>query len=95
MVTSQARVPTPIADRYANRLLSHLAREMHVEWSPPEGIAEFPELGTCRMKAKAKELVLIVEAPDPDKLARVQQIVGARFEHFAKREGLRAGWVED
>lgn len=89
---SEARVPTDKADRYASRLCKHFAHEVYAEWSPPEGFAEFPELGTCHIAAKEDELVLGAEAPDAGKLARVQEIVGAHLEQFGKREGITAEW---
>lgn len=52
MMISEARVLTSRADRYANRLCKHFAYKIHAEWTPPEGVAEFPELGTCRLIAQ-------------------------------------------
>jgi len=103
-MTSEARVPTEKAEKYANRLCKHFAYEIqhhprlsrggYAEWRAPEGVAEFPEFATCRMTAEPNELVLKIEATDPEKLARMQKIVGAHFEQFAKGDGLRVEWSE-
>lgn len=77
MPTSEARVPTEKADKYANRLCKHFAHKIEAEWAPPEGVAEFPELGTCRMESRPGELVLRIEAPDAERLDRVQGVVGS------------------
>lgn len=92
MLESEARVPTAKADKYANRLCKHFAHKIEAGWTPPEGVAEFAELGTCRIEARADELVLRIEAPDAEKLARVQSIVGDHLEQFGKRDGLTANW---
>lgn len=89
---SEARVPTDKADRYANRLCKHFAHKIHAEWTPPEGVAEFPNLGTCQLTARSDELVLRIEAVDAEKMGKVQYIVGDHLERFGKREGLSADW---
>ncbi|MGH3088905.1 MAG: DUF2218 domain-containing protein [Rubrobacteraceae bacterium] len=60
-----------------------------------KGIVEFPELGVCRMEARSDELVLAVEAPDGEKLARVEGIVGDHLEQFGKRDGLTVQWTKE
>lgn len=94
MVISKARVPTSRADRYANRLCKHFAHKIHAEWTPPEGVAEFPEFGTCRLIAQPDELLLRIEVPDPDKLSKVQDIVGGHLERFGARDNLTVKWTE-
>lgn len=46
------------------------------------------------MRAEPNALGLKVEATDSVKLARMQKIVGAHFEQFAKRDRLRVEWSE-
>ena len=45
---SEARVRTEKADRYSNRLCKHFGYKIHAEWTPPEGLTEFPDPGTLR-----------------------------------------------
>ena len=97
IMRSEARVPTPRADRYAKQLWSHAAwRARQAAWTPPEGVIEFPDaMGTCRITAEPEHLVLSVEATNPANLARLQQIVGGNIERFAGRECLKVEWVQD
>lgn len=88
----EARVSTLKADRYANRLCKHFAHEIYAEWTHPKGVAEFPELGICRMTARPDELVLEVEATDPEKLGKVQDIIARHLERFGARDGLAVDW---
>lgn len=95
---SEARVKTPRASRYANQLCKHFAHKIRAEWAEPEGVAEFPELGTCRLVSGPDELVLRIEAGDAAKLAKlakIQFIVGDHLERFGARDGLAASWEAD
>lgn len=90
---SEARVPTPSADRYAKRLCKHAAHMApRVEWTPPDGVIWFPGGGTCRIEAGPDELVLVAEAANPEELARIRAIVGGDLERLARRDGLEVTW---
>lgn len=91
-VTSEARVRTEKADRYANRLSKHFGHKIRAEWTPPEGLLEFPELGTCRLASSPTELVLKAEAPDAETLGKLERVVGSHLERFGTRDGLTVGW---
>jgi hypothetical protein len=93
---STARVATPKAERYAKQLCDHAAwKARRAEWTPPAGVIEFPDdMGTCRVTAEPGRLVLTVEAADPGNLARMEQIVGANIERFARRDGLTVAWTQ-
>jgi len=94
LFVSEARVATEKAGRYANRLCKHFAHKIRAAWTPPEGLVEFPGLGTCRMTASPEELILRVEAPDAERLEKARRVVGAHLERFGKREGLAVGWAD-
>ncbi len=93
-LTSQARVPTARADRYAKQLCSHAASQTpHAQWTPPHGVIEFPDgMGTCRLTAQPDCLVLVLHAANPTDLTRLQQIVGGNIQRFAARDNLTVQW---
>ncbi len=93
MLTSVAHVPTTSADRYAKQLCNH-ANHMgaRAEWTPPDGLVEFPHGGTCRLTTSADELVLTLQAATPDQLATMQAILTADLERFGQRHDLTVTW---
>jgi len=93
MVRSEARIPTQSAGRYIKQLCNHAVHMgARSEWTPPDGRVEFPYGGTCRLTATPDELILTVDAPTPDQLATIQTILGADFERFGQRHGMRVTW---
>jgi uncharacterized protein len=93
MATSEARIPTPSAERYAKQLCNHAVHMgARSEWAPPDGMVEFPHGGTCRLTATPDELVLAVDAPTQHQLATIQSILAADFERFGQRHGMRVNW---
>ena len=44
------------------------------------------------MTARSDELVLEVEAPSPEKLERVQDIIAIHLRRFGARDGLAVDW---
>lgn len=93
MVTSQAGIRTDSAERYAKQLTNHAVHMgARSEWTPPNGLVEFPHGGTCRLTATADELVLAVDAPTPDQLATIQRILSSDFQRFGQRHGMRVNW---
>jgi hypothetical protein len=96
MTRSEARVPTPRAERYAKQLCGHAAwKARRAEWTPPHGVIDFPDdMGTCRITAEPGHLRLALEADGAANLARMQQIVGDNIERFAGRDGLTVEWTQ-
>jgi uncharacterized protein len=93
MVRSEGRIATGSAERYAKQLCSHATHMgARSEWTPPEGVVEFPQGGTCRLKATPDELVLAVDAPTPGQLATIQAILNADLHRFGQRHGMRVNW---
>jgi hypothetical protein len=93
---SEARVPTPKAERYGKQLCAHAAwKAPRAEWTPPEGVIEFPDdMGTCRITAEPDQLVLAIEATGPANLAGIQQRIGGLVERFGSRDGLKVIWTQ-
>lgn len=94
VLRSSARVPTPKAERYAKQLCGHASwKARHVS---PDGVIEFPDgMGTCRVTAEPAHLVLAVEATSQASLDRIQDIVAANIERFARRDGLTVAWAQE
>jgi hypothetical protein len=93
MVSSEARIPTRSADRYAKQLTNHATHMgARSEWAPPEGMVEFPQGGTCHVTAGPEELVLTAEAETPSQLATIQAIVAADLERIGHRHGMSVHW---
>jgi len=94
IVSSQAHFPTSRAERYAEQLCGHAAAKTpRAEWTPPEGVIEFPgTMGTCRMAAESEQLVLSLEATDPANLDRMQEILGRLIARFARQEDPEVTW---
>jgi len=93
MVRSEARIPTPSADRDAKQLTNHaIHMGARSEWAPPHGVVEFPQGGTCHLTAGPEELVLTAEAATPSQLATIQAIVAADLQRFGGRHGMSVHW---
>ena len=93
MVTSEARIPTSTADRYAKQLTNHATHMgARSRWEPPDAVVEFPQGGTCRVTAGPEELILEAEAPTASQLATIQAIVAADLERFGHRHGISVRW---
>ena len=93
MVTSEARVRTDSADRYAKQLCKH-ADHMGArsKWNPPDGTVEFPQGGTLHLTATPEELILRAVADTPGDLARVQAVIASDLQRFGHRNDLRVTW---
>jgi len=93
MVRSEARIATDSADRFAKQLCNHANRMgASSTWTPPEGVIDFPQGGTCHLRAGGDELVLIAEAVAAADLATIQAIVAADLQRFGQRDGMTVTW---
>ncbi len=93
MVRSEARISTDSAERYAKQLCNHAVHMgARSEWTPPDGVVEFPQGGTCCLTATPDELLLTVDAATPAQLATIQSILSADFQRFGQRHGMRVTW---
>lgn len=91
-ITSRAEVPTHNAARYAKQLVSHLGRKLEFTTIGDASSAHFAG-GTGTITSRDGVLVLLVEAPDADSLARIQDVFARHLERFGQREGLGVTWI--
>lgn len=92
-LTSEARIPTTAADRYAKQLCNHATHMgARSEWMPPVGMVEFPQGGTCRLAAGPNELILTAAADTASQLTTIQTILAADIKRFGNRHGMEVSW---
>lgn len=71
---------------------AHPDVDAHVEWSDDRGVASFG-WGRCTLRAQPDVLTLRAEAPDEEKLRRVEELVADHLKRFGKRDRLRVPWT--
>ena len=91
-ITARADVVTDAPARYAKQLVSHLGRR--VSWTT-EGNTSTAQIGGGSGSVVVGDgvLTLLAEAPDPETLARVQQVLGSHLERFGRRNELSVTWT--
>lgn len=65
--------------------------QAHAEWSETCGTVSFG-WGTCTMQADPDFLTLRAEAPNEEKLQRVQGLIGEHVQRFGKHDQLTVNW---
>ncbi len=91
MPASQSRVATTVPRRYLGQLCKHFEHKIPVELSDGVGRITF-DAGACDLRADADELVMRCDSPDPDGLARVQDVVVRHLARFAFRDVPEVVW---
>jgi hypothetical protein len=91
-LTSRADVPTDAAARYAKQLASHLGRKATVTEEAAGPRIHIGE-GSCLLVAGGAALVLHAEAPSPEALDRVQDVIGRHLVKFGRRDELVVEWI--
>lgn len=95
MVQSESSADINAAERYAKQLCHHASRMGAVSnWTPPVGVVEFPQGGTCRITVDGASLSLTVDAATLDQIATIQAIVSADLQRFS-RNAIRLTWTGD
>lgn len=92
MPSASAIVLTAVPDRYAQQLLAHLGRKPAIQLRAETLIFGY---GTATVRAKTDRLVLRVEAPDPESLARLEDVVARHLIRFGRRAELVVNWRPD
>ena len=92
MLSSAARVATPMAQRYMTQLCKHFEHRLPAEYDASAGRIEFPT-GTCRMEVEADLLILHAEAKDAEALAQLESVVARHLERFAFRDKPEIAWT--
>jgi hypothetical protein len=90
MPSSSARIATANASRYLQQVCKHWSHKFAVEFTPERGHVPFADDRVCRFEAEPEALVMHVEAPDDESLARTQNVVVDHVKRFAFREELGA-----
>jgi len=91
ILTARADVVTADATRYAKQLVAHLGRKVEFTTEGETSSARFGD-ATGRILVAEGVLTLLAEAPDPDSLARVQDILARHLERFGRRRELVVDW---
>ena len=87
ILTARADVATADAARYAKQLVLHLGRKVEFTIDGATSSARFGD-ATGRIQLGEGVLTLLAESPDPDSLARVQDILGRQNMEIRKRNML-------
>lgn len=100
MQTAEARVVTERSGRYLDQLCRHLdlmARahpqlRVQVTWSETNGVISF-DRGRCTLRAEHGVLALVAEAPDEERLHRLQRRIAVRLQQIGRRDRLTVTWT--
>jgi hypothetical protein len=92
MATSEAHIPTDLAPRYLGQLCKHFEHKRPVEYSRDHGQITF-DTGVCTLDATGTTLILHADAPDPENLDRLQNVVVRHLERFAFRNPIEVTWT--
>lgn len=84
---SHARLSTDKGARYMTQVAKHWSHRFAVTFDDTTASIPLP-VGDCRMVADAEGLDITVETPDPESLAKLEQVVADRLLRFAFREGV-------
>ncbi len=93
-LTSRADVVTDAPARYAKQLVSHLGRRTDFTTAGATSTAAMAG-GTGSIRIGDGVLTLVAEAPDPETLRRVQDVLGRHLERFGQRNELTVAWTPD
>lgn len=95
MYTAEGIVHTERADRYVEQLAAHLGHDRvgartrePGDWDLRVDIAG----GTVSARADPEGVLIRVEGPDADTLARLKEGVARRIVTIARRDGLNVTW---
>jgi hypothetical protein len=91
VLSARADVITDAPERYAKQLVSHLGRRVEFSSDGTASTARFGD-GTGRVVVGEGVLTLLAEAPDPDSLAKIQDVLGRHLERFGQRNELAVTW---
>jgi hypothetical protein len=95
-LSARADVATPTPERYAKQLVAHLGRKVAFRAvDTPAGSGEQAAFGdaTGSVVVGNGVVTLLAEAPDPEGLARVEDVLGRHLERFGQRQELVVTWV--
>jgi len=89
--SSQATVIIPTPARYLRRLANHFKHRITVDLQPEAATLHFPD-GTGTLAARGEELLMRLEARDPEILVRYQEVVSRHLKQMAPEETFEVNW---
>ncbi|MBH9310879.1 DUF2218 domain-containing protein [Pseudomonas aeruginosa] len=91
MFRSTSHVRTESAARYVNRLCKHWGHKFEVELTPERGFIAFGD-SNCALLAHPAHVLMILNSPDEDSLAHMQNVVADHLQRMANSESLEIAW---
>ncbi|QWW05728.1 DUF2218 domain-containing protein [Pseudomonas aeruginosa] len=91
MFRSTSHVRTESAARYVNRLCKHWGHKFEVELTPERGFIDFGD-SNCELLAHPDHVLMILNSPDEDSLAHMQNVVADHLQRMANSESLEIAW---
>jgi hypothetical protein len=92
---SRATVATANASRYLQQLCKHWSHKFATDFDPGCGTIDMGDGRTVAMEAGDGRLSILVSAPDPEALPRLETVVADHIRRFAFREELAFDWQPD
>lgn len=86
MSRSSADVPTANGSRYLQQLCKHWSHKMPVEFDAEKGHIAFPGGAIAELVARTDALVVMLDVPEGEDVARMQRVVAEHLDRFAFRE---------
>jgi hypothetical protein len=93
MPSSQASVATPMAEQILFKLAKHFAKKVTVRQQRELAEVDFG-IGQCRISWQQPDSLLrfACEAPDAERLQRLQQVLDSHLTLMSRREPLTLAW---
>lgn len=91
MFRSTSHVRTESAARYVNRPCKHWGHKFEVELTPERGFIDFGD-SNCELLAHPDHVLMILNSPDEDSLAHMQNVVADHLQRMANSESLEIAW---
>ena len=92
MFRSTSHVRTESAARYVNRLCKHWGHKFEVELTPERGFIDFGD-SNCELLAHPDHVLMILNSPDEDSLAHMQNVVAASCSALPARVPPKPKWL--
>ena len=89
---SSAEIATGSASRYLQQLCKHFGHKVEASFDDRVGSVRF-SIGDCRLVAQGEVLRISLDAPDPEALLELQDVLERHLVRFAFRETLSIQWL--
>jgi uncharacterized protein len=88
---AQAHIATAHASKYLQQLCKHFQHKLPATFDETSGAITF-STGETKLAADAEMLTLALEAPNPEDLEQLKDVVARHLLRFAFREALDIEW---